>query len=102
MSIPCCTGEGKMRTGKVKALFLDRAGSMTVEFVAVIPVLLAALAFSFEFGRALWAYDVMTRDVRAGVRYLSRAVNSVAAPNCPAAATTFVTNGISGSAHFPW
>jgi hypothetical protein len=51
----------------------NHSGSMTIEFVVLVPLLLAALAFSFEFGKALWAYDVATRDVRAAARYLSRA-----------------------------
>ena len=82
----------------------DRDGSMTVEFVATLPLLLVALAFSFEFGKALWAYDVTSRDVRAAVRYLSRAPSSytaqaecVAKTGSPAGAPS-----CSGASHFPW
>jgi Flp pilus assembly protein TadG len=86
-----------------KHLFRDCSGAMTVEFVVVTPMLLAAMVFAFELGRGLWAYDVMSRDVRAGVRYLSRAVNALPVNGtCPTAATTLVTNGTDASAHFPW
>ena len=85
-------------------------GSMTVEFVAFAPVLIAAMVVSFEFGRAFWAYDVITRDVRGAVRYLTR--DSTAQPPyagnvCPQAAryiaqTGSPTDGAEGSKHFPW
>ena len=82
-------------------------GSMTVEFVAFAPVLIAALVISFEFGRAFWAYDVITRDVRAGVRYLARMSTPPSPPNCPAAAQNIAQTGLHDSGldaakHFPW
>ena len=89
----------------VKKLIVDASGSMTVEFVVLVPLLLAALVFSFEFARALWAYDVMTRDVRAGVRYLSRAstsCGSAAETNAENIAKTGLINGTDADAHFPW
>src|SRR5688500_8597134 len=87
----------------------DHRGSMTVEFVAFAPLLIAALVVSFEFGRAFWAFDVVTRDVRAGVRYLAR--NSATPPpygsdDCPASARNVVEtglpNGVDANKHFPW
>lgn len=81
----------------------DRRGSLTVEFVALTPMLLTALVFSFEFGKALWAYDVITRDVRAGVRYLSRV--PVYDATSRGEAENVVTRGITGTTtpkHFPW
>ena len=48
---------------RCKRFFRDCSGAMTVEFVVITPILLAAMVFAFEFGRGLWAYDVMTRDV---------------------------------------
>jgi Flp pilus assembly protein TadG len=70
-----------------------------VEFVAMTPVILVALMFSFEFGKALWAYDVMTRDVRSAARFLSRdgTTNFTAAVNV---AETGSPAG--GTKHFPW
>lgn len=76
---------------------------MTVEFVATMPVLLSALVIAFEFGRALWAYDVVSRDLRAAVRYISRAplpITSTYITNAENVAKTGATSG--GTAHFPW
>lgn len=77
-------------------------GSMTVEFVTFAPMLIAALVISFEFGRAFWAYDVVTRDLRAAVRYLSRAPAYSSATKTAAenVAKTGTPNGT--ALHFPW
>ena len=48
------------------------AGSVTVEFVAALPMLLAALAIMFEFGRGLWYHQVVTKGVRDAARYAAR------------------------------
>ena len=90
----------------LQTLFKDNSGSMTVEFVATLPLLLAALLFSFEFGRALWAYDVVSRDVRDAVRYLSRAP-AANTPQAQCMAMTGVPAGTPPSCngnpmHFPW
>lgn len=84
---------------RIRSLVCDPTGSVTVEFVAMTPVILVALVFSFEFGRALWAYDVMTRDVRAATRFLSRdfTENTTRAQNV---AETGSPAG--GQKHFPW
>jgi len=83
---------------------------MTVEFVAVVPLLLGALVLSFEFGRAFWAYDVITRDLRAAVRHLSRDA-SITPPYtsdaCPASAQNIAqtgspTDSANANKHFPW
>ena len=50
----------------------DRAGSATVEFVLVLPILLALMAFAVQYGNALSIrnnLDVATRDA---ARYLAR------------------------------
>lgn len=99
---------GKPKT--VREFWRRTDGSLTVEFVVLVPLLLTALVFSFEFGRALWAYDVITRDVRASVRYLARTSIAPAAPNCPAATQTEAENiakrglraGTAADDHFPW
>ena len=91
-----------MRGVCLREFLKTTTGSMTVEFVAVTPLLLAALAFTYEFGRGFWAYDVMSRDVRAAARYLSRTypydnTNKGYAINL---AKTGVPTG--GTNHFPW
>ncbi|GJL94635.1 MAG: hypothetical protein DHS20C05_10400 [Hyphococcus sp.] len=40
--------------------------------MVLFPVILAALAFSFEFGRLFIAHHTTVNNVRAAVRYLSR------------------------------
>ena len=91
-----------MRSAGVLEFLKKTKGSMTVEFVLLVPMLLAALGFAYEFGRGFWAYDVMSRDVRAAVRYLSRTypydnTNKGYAMNV---AKTGVPTG--GTNHFPW
>jgi Flp pilus assembly protein TadG len=83
----------------------DRSGSMTVEFVVLVPVLLVALVFSFDFGRAFWAYDTITRDVRAGARYVSRVQTVPTSGDCPTATQNIIETGSptdSTNKHFPW
>jgi len=50
----------------------QRDGAITAEFVCTLPLILAAMAFAFEFGRALWAHQILTENVRAATRFLSR------------------------------
>jgi len=84
---------------RIRTFFRDTSGTNTVEFVAMTPVLLVALVFSFEFGRALWAYDVMSRDVRAATRFLSRDANA----DLTLAQNLAETGSPAGGAkHFPW
>jgi Flp pilus assembly protein TadG len=80
----------------------SQTGSMTVEFVSFAPLMIVALMISFEFGKALWAYDVVTRDLRAAVRYLSRA--SVYSAGSKTQAENVAKSGLpgGGALHFPW
>jgi Flp pilus assembly protein TadG len=50
----------------------DDRGGVTVEFVATLPMILAALAIVFEFGRGLWYHHVVTKGVRDAARYAAR------------------------------
>ena len=87
-------------------------GSVTVEFIATLPLLLVTLAFSFEFGYALWAYDTAARDVRAAARYLARACSSGGYPCTLGSADTNSALNIAmrgspfdsntANNHFPW
>src|SRR5437773_4927785 len=84
-------------------------GSATVEFVATLPLLLVTLVFSFEFGYALWAYDVAARDVRVAARYLARACSSGGYPCTLSSADTTSAQNVAmtgsplgGTKHFPW
>ena len=85
--------------------FRDLNGSLTVEFVLFTPVLIAALFMVFDFGRAFWAFDVMTRDVRAGLRYVARMSTLPDPMECPQAAKNVVQTGVPADGqtrHFPW
>ena len=109
-----------MKKRPISNFFSDRRGSITVEFVIVLPLMLSALVFIFELGRAFLAYEIVSHDIRAAIRYLSRAETvdftntsggyvqsaknlaqtgsaSVTA-NCPA---SYPASG-STNCHFPW
>ena len=100
----------RKRVASLNELLKNSTGSMTVEFVAFAPLLIAALVIAFEFGRAFWAYDVITRDLRASVRYLAR--NASTPPPydsdvCPTTAqnvaqTGSPATGLDANRHFPW
>ena len=93
----------------------DSEGSATVEFVIVMPVLLTALVFAFEFGRALFAYEVITSDVESAVRYISHVPSSQCAAfsgndvtnaqnlaECAVLPTSGTTPAACTAPHFPW
>ena len=86
----------------IRSFTRDCTGSLTVEFVALTPMLFVALIFAIDFGRTLWAYDTVVRDMRAAVRYLSRASGDCSTNRTEAEnfAKTGLTSG--GTAHFPW
>ena len=47
-------------------------GSLTVEYVIILPMFLVALAFAFEFGQIFIAHQSVENNVRSAVRYLAR------------------------------
>lgn len=53
-------------------LLASRRGSLTVEYVVIMPIFLVALAFAFEFGQVFIAHQSVENNVRSAVRYLSR------------------------------
>jgi len=46
-------------------------GVALVEFALILPLLLLLSFITTEFGRALYQYDILTKAVRDGARYLS-------------------------------
>jgi Flp pilus assembly protein TadG len=58
--------------------------SLTVELVVTFPILIAALAFAYEFGRYYIAQHDTVNNVREASRYLSRVAN----PTDPTVITT--------------
>lgn len=75
-------------------------GSITVETVVMFPLILAALAFSFEFGRLFIAHHTTVNNVRAAVRYLSR--SDLTADQLDAVETIVKTGKASGGAEPAW
>jgi len=61
------------RRRNIAGFLSDRRGSITVEFIIVLPLMLSALVFVYELGRAFLAYEIVSQDIRASVRYLARA-----------------------------
>jgi Flp pilus assembly protein TadG len=58
---------------KTRRFLSDRAGSVTVEFVIALPILLAILAFSVQYGNALKVRNNLDVASRDAARYLARA-----------------------------
>jgi hypothetical protein len=46
-------------------------GVALVEFALVLPFLLVLSIVTFEYGRAVWQYNTLTKSVRDAARYLS-------------------------------
>jgi hypothetical protein len=46
-------------------------GVALVEFALILPFLLMLSIITFEFGRAIWQYNQLTKSVRDAARYLS-------------------------------
>jgi Flp pilus assembly protein TadG len=46
-------------------------GVALVEFALFLPFLLVLSIITFEFGRAIWQYNTLTKSVRDAARYLS-------------------------------
>ena len=63
----------RMIRGRLTGLRKDERGSVVVEFVITLPLILAMLVLIAEFGRAIWYHHVVTKGVRDATRYLSRA-----------------------------
>ena len=55
----------------MKPLMLKQSGVALVEFALIVPLLLLLTFVTTEFGRALFQYNILTKSVRDGVRYLT-------------------------------
>jgi hypothetical protein len=65
------SGQSQERQGR-RGIIRAEDGSITIEFVMLLPLLLALLAFAFEFGSVLIAHHTTVNHVRAASRYLAR------------------------------
>jgi len=64
---------------KARHFLCDKAGSVTVEFVIALPILLMILAFSVQYGNALKVRNNLDVASRDAARYLARAPLNAAA-----------------------
>ncbi len=55
----------------MKPIRLKQSGIALVEFALILPLLLLLTFVTTEFGRALFQYNILTKSVRDGVRYLT-------------------------------
>lgn len=51
-------------------------GAVVVEFALVLTFLITLMAGIFEFGRAFWYYDTLTKATRDGARLIAMAANT--------------------------
>ena len=59
--------------GRLAMLAKDDRASVSVDFVVAIPILLAVLVFTSEYGRVLQMRTVLDNAVSDATRYLARA-----------------------------
>src|SRR5215467_6242135 len=83
----------------LKTFMTDCGAVVTVEFLIALPVLFGAFVIAYEFGRALWAFDVMTSDVESGLRYLTH--TQATASDITAATNLVETGSTTGTANKP-
>ena len=59
--------------GRLAGFVKDDRASVSVDFVVAIPILLAVLVFTSEYGRVLQMRSVLDNAVADATRYLARA-----------------------------
>lgn len=63
----------RRRPGAFRRWLADRSASVTVDFIVSVPILLAVLVLTSEYGRVLQARAALDGAVADAARYLSRA-----------------------------
>lgn len=66
-------------------------GAAIIEFALVLTLLITLMAGIFEFGRAFWYYDALTKATRDGARLMSVALNTAVAEGVTNATTQVVS-----------
>ena len=59
-----------------KKCLARQQGAAVVEFALVLTLLITLMAGIFEFGRAFWYYDTLTKATRDGARLIAMAANT--------------------------
>lgn len=83
----------------LKLFLIDCRAVVTVEFLVALPLLFGALVIAYELGRTLWAFNVMTSDVEAGLRYLTH--TQAQASDISAATNLVETGSTTGATNKP-
>jgi len=73
----------KTIVGRTKKFAWDDRASVSVDFVVAIPILLAVLVFTSEYGRVLQMRTVLDNAVADAARYLARAPKDDATDQFP-------------------
>lgn len=73
-------------------------GGAVVEFALILALLITILAGVFEFGRAFWYYDALTKATRDGARLMSVSATATIASQGMQAARDTVTNDVTAAA----
>ena len=55
---------------------VHQQGAVVVEFALVLTLLITLMAGIFEFGRAFWYYDTLSKATRDGARLMAMAANT--------------------------
>lgn len=74
-----------------------QTGGAVVEFALILALLISMLAGIFEFGRAFWYYDALTKATRDGARAMSISAKATIASQGIPAAKQLVFNAVAGS-----
>lgn len=66
-------------TNPCKRRLARQHGAVVVEFALILTLLISLMAGVFEFGRAFWYYDALTKATRDGARLMSVSAKSTIA-----------------------
>lgn len=75
----------------------NQHGGAAVEFALILALLISILAGIFEFGRAFWYYDALTKATRDGARLMSVTDTLTIATPGVADAKTLVANAVTAA-----
>lgn len=86
-----------LKLGSSSRRQLGQRGGSTVEFALLLTLLISILAGIFEFGRAFWYYDALTKATRDGARLMSVTDRANIASAGVATARQLVVSGVTSA-----
>lgn len=72
-------------------------GAAVIEFALILTLLISMMAGIFEFGRAFWYYDALTKATRDGARLMSVSAKATIASVAVGTAQTLVANAVTAA-----